>query len=161
MTSNPPVGSIGVTATRGFVAWGIRLFTFSRVNHAFIVGPNGLIVEAQPGGARVGHISQYPNARFNIHDEIPSATGWAIWQTALGFTTANQGRGIGYGWLDDAALFFRFFGIWIPAINERIAREDRLQCAQLATLAYARNGVTLFENENPMAVDPGDLDEIF
>lgn len=160
MSSNPLVGSYGVTATRGFVGWAIRLFTFSRVNHAFVVGPNGLIVEAQPGGARVGHIDQYPSARFNIHDEIDDATRWKIWQTALGFTTANQGRGIGYGWIDDAALFLRFFRIWIPAINRRIAREDRLQCAQLVTLAYERSGVTLFDNEQPMAVDPGDLDEI-
>lgn len=159
--TNPRIGSYGVTATKGWVAWGIRLLTFSRYNHAFIVGPSGLIVEAQPGGARIGHISQYPNARYNIHDQIPDDVRQDIWRTALGFTTANNGRGIGYGWLDDAALFFRFFGIWIPWINERIARQDRLQCAQLVDLAYSRCGQTLFDNgREPLAVDPGDLADL-
>jgi hypothetical protein len=158
--SNPPVGSYGVTATGGFIGWAIRLLTFSRYNHAFIVGPRGFIVEAQPGGARIGHISKYPNARYNLHTVLPEGVGEQIWRTALGFTTANNGKGIGYGWLDDVALGLRFFGIWIPWINERIARQDRLQCAQLVDLAYSRNGVTLFENKQPLAVDPGDLAEL-
>jgi hypothetical protein len=157
----PPIGSFGVTATKGFVAWMIRLLTFSRYNHAFIVGPRGIIVEAQPGGARFSHVSRYPNAKYNLHTVLPQATREKIWDIALGFTHANGGKGVPYNWVDDAALGLRFFGLWIPAINRRIIRPDRLQCAQLVDQAYALAGVTLFDDGRlPLAVDPGDLGDI-
>ncbi|MFE2099534.1 hypothetical protein [Streptomyces sp. NPDC059468] len=158
----PPVGSIGVVATGGIIGWGIRLLTFSRYNHAFIVGPAGLLVEAQPGGARIGHISMYPKAVYNTDKVIPDETRLAIWETALGFAQANNGKGIGYNWLDDAALGLRFFGVWSDWIAGRIARQDRLQCAQLCDLAYSLNGIHLFDDGRlPLAVDPGDLRETF
>jgi hypothetical protein len=158
----PPVGSIGVVATGGIIGWGIRLLTFSRYNHAFIVGPAGLLVEAQPGGARIGHISMYPKAKYNTNTVIPDETRLAIWETALGFAQAKNGKGIGYGWLDDLALGLRFFGFWSDWIAGRIARQDRLQCAQLCDLAYSRNGVHLFDDGRlPLAVDPGDLEDVF
>jgi hypothetical protein len=100
----PPVGSIGVTATGGVLGWGIRLLTFSRYNHAYIVGPAGLLVEAQPGGARLGHISMYPKAKYNSRTVIPDETREKIWQTALGFAQANNGKGIGYGWRTPATV---------------------------------------------------------
>lgn len=158
----PPVGSIGVVGTRSIVGWGIRLLTFSRYNHAFIVGPGGILVEAQPGGARLGHISMYPTARYNSDVVIPDSTRLAIWETALGFAQANNGKGIGYNWLDDIALGLRFFGFWSDWIAERISRTDRLQCAQLCDLAYSRNGIHLFHDGRlPLAVDPGDIAETF
>jgi hypothetical protein len=162
MADLPPVGSIGVTATGGILGWGIRLMTFSRYNHAFIVGPGGLIVEAQPGGARIADIRMYPKARYNSRQVLPFETREAIWKTAVGFTTANDGRGIGYGWLDDIALGLRFFGIWSERIARRIARQDRLQCAQLCDLAYSLNGVYLFHDGRlPLAIDPGDVADTF
>lgn len=158
----PPVGSIGVTATGGIIGWGIRLLTFSRYNHAFIVGPAGLLIEAQPGGARIGHISMYPKAKYNSNKIIPDETRLAIWETALGFAQARNGKGIGYNWLDDIALGLRFFGFWSEHIARRIARTDRLQCAQLCDLAYSLNGVHLFDDGRlALAVDPGDIAETF
>jgi hypothetical protein len=156
------VGSIGVVATGGIIGWGIRLLTFSRYNHAFIVGPAGLLVEAQPGGARLGHVSMYPTAKYNTHTVIPDETRLAIWETALAFAQARNGKGIGYGWLDDLALGLRFFGVWSKWIANRIARQDRLQCAQLCDLAYSLNGIHLFDDRRlPLAVDPGDLEDVF
>jgi uncharacterized protein YycO len=158
----PPVGSIGVTATGGILGWFIRWLTFSRYNHAFIVGPAGLLVEAQPGGARLGHISMYPKAKYNSAKTIPDETRLAIWETALGFAQANNGKGIGYNWLDDIALGLRFFGFWSERIARRIARTDRLQCAQLCDLAYSRNGIHLFDDDRlPLSVNPGDIAETF
>jgi hypothetical protein len=158
--SEPRIGDFGVVATGGIISWLIRLFTFSRYNHAFIVGPRGQIVEAQPGGARIGNISDYPKAKYS-HGAIFASTRAKIWDNAVSFTTANGGKGIGYGWADDAALGLRFFGIWIPWINFQIARQDRLQCAQLVDYAYSLAGVTLFDDGRvPMSVDPGDLADI-
>jgi uncharacterized protein YycO len=157
----PPIGSFGVTATKGIIPWAIRLLTFSRYNHAFIVGPRGIIVEAQPGGARFSHVSRYPKAKYNLHTVLPLSTREKIWDVAVGFTQANGGKGVPYNWVDDAALGLRFFGLWFPTINKRISRADRLQCAQLVDRAYTLAGITLFDDGRlPMAVDPGDLGDI-
>lgn len=157
----PPVGSFGVTATGGFIGWVIRKFTRSRVNHAFIVGPGGLIVEANPSGAAFGHISQYPKARYNLHTVLPDETREKIWQTALGFAQANNGKGVGYGWLDIVAITLKRFHISIGWVDLRIQRQDRLICSQLVDLAYERAGVHLFDdNRLSQNVRPVDLDNI-
>lgn len=150
----PPIGSYGVTATGGVAGWFIRLGTFSRVNHAFIVGPEGKIVEANPTGAEFGHVSQYPNARYNLHTSLPQATREQIWASAVSMV------GTPYNWLDVVALSLKFFHISLPWVNRRLARPDRLMCSQLVTEAYRRAHVYLFESKRSQEVDPGDLDEL-
>jgi cell wall-associated NlpC family hydrolase len=155
MADIPPLGSYGVTATGGWAGWFIRLGTFSRYNHAFIVGPNGVIVEANPTGAEIGHISQYPKARYNLHTSLPDATREQIWRNAEALL------GTKYGWLDILALSLRFFGLRWGWIEARIKRQDRLICSQLVTLAYARAGVHLFDDGRlAQDVNPGDLADI-
>lgn len=150
-----PVGSFGVTATGGWAAWWIRLGTFSRYNHTFIVGPGGRIVEANPSGAEFGHISQYPKARYNVQHEIPEGTRQRIWDNAVALV------GTEYHWLDIAALALKFFHISVPWVNRRLQRSDRLICSQLVDLAYRRAGVYLFDDGRlPHDVTPGDLADL-
>jgi hypothetical protein len=155
MPDAPPIGSFGVTATGGFAGWVIRKFTGGRVNHAFIVGPGGLIVEANPSGAAFGDIRQYPNARFNLHTSLPDDTREQIWANAVSLV------GTPYGWLDILALALKRFHISIGWVDRRIQRQDRLICSQLVDLAYERAGVHLFDdNRLPQNVRPVDLDLI-
>jgi uncharacterized protein YycO len=155
MPDLPPVGSYGVTATGGIAGWFIRLGTFSRYNHAFIVGPAGIIIEATPWGARYGHISLYPRARYNLHTVLPEETREQIWRNAQALL------GTKYGWLDISALSLRFFGLKFKWIEKRIQRQDRLICSQLVALAYRRAGVYLFDDGRlPQDVTPGDLADI-
>ncbi|MFE9525122.1 hypothetical protein [Streptomyces sp. NPDC006631] len=155
MSDLPPLGSFGVTATGGFIGWVIRKFTNSRVNHAFIVGPGGLIVEANPSGAAFGHITQYPNARFNLHTVLPDETRERIWDNAVALV------GTPYGWLDILAITLKRFHISIAWVDRRIQRQDRLICSQLVDLDYQRSGVTLFDDGRlPQNVRPVDLDNI-
>jgi uncharacterized protein YycO len=155
MTDLPPLGSYGVVATGDIGGWFIRLGTFSRYNHAFIVGPGGTIVEAWPGGARYGHISQYPKARYNWRTTLPDEIREEVWKNA------ESMLGTKYGWLDILALSLRFFGLRWGWIEARIKRQDRLICSQLVTLAYARAGVHLFDDGRlAQDVTPGDLADI-
>ncbi len=156
MADVPPVGSYGVVSTNGIAGWFIRLGTFSRYNHAFIVGPGGLLVEADPKGAQYGHIANYPTARYNLYyPHIPDATRAQIWKNA----EALLGRK--YGWLDIFALSLRFFGLRFDGIEERIKRQDRLICSQLVVLAYAQAGVYLFDDGRlAQNVNPGDLADL-
>jgi hypothetical protein len=155
MADFPPIGSYGVTATGGIAGWFIRLGTFSRYNHAFVVGPAGLIIEATPQGAKYGHVSMYPKARYNLHTSLPDATREQIWKNAQDLL------GTKYGWLDILALGLRFFGLKFQWIEDRIQRQDRLTCAQLVDLAYKRAKVFLFDDGRlPQDVNPGDLADL-
>jgi uncharacterized protein YycO len=155
MTEVPPLGSYGVTATGGVAGWFIRLGTFSRYNHAFIVGPGGTIIEATPYGAQYGSISMYPKARYNSDDAIPDGIREEIW------ANAQSMLGTKYGWLDIAALSLRFFGQRWKWVEKRIQRQDRLICSQLVDLAYERSGISLFDDGRlPQNVTPGDLADI-
>jgi hypothetical protein len=155
MADLPPIGSFGVVRTGGIAGWFIRLGTFSRYNHAFVVGRGGILVEADPKGARYNHISNYPNARYNLHTSLPDGTREQIWKSA----EAMVGRR--YGWLDILALSLRFFGLRFGWIEDRIKRQDRLICSQLVVLAYAQAGVYLFDDGRlAQDVTPGDLADL-
>jgi hypothetical protein len=155
MVSLPPVGSFGVVRTGGIASWLIRLGTFSRYNHAFIVGPGGIIIEADPRGARYNHITSYPGAKYNLHTSLLPITREQIWKNAEGLL------GRKYGWLDIAALGLSFFGLRFGWIADRIKRQDRLICSQLVVLAYAQSGVYLFDDGRlAQDVTPGDLADL-
>ncbi|MDX3260812.1 hypothetical protein PV336_16465 [Streptomyces sp. MI02-2A] len=155
MADYPPVGSFVVIRTGGLWAWLIRLGTFSRYNHAAIAGRDGLLVEADPSGARYNHIENYPKSRYNAHTAIPEATREQIWQNAVGLL------GRKYGWLDIFALSLSFFGLRFGWIADRIKRQDRLICSQLVVLAYAQAGVYLFDDGRlAQDVTPGDLADL-
>lgn len=150
----PPIGCFGVTSTGGFFAWVIRKFTRSRYNHAFIVGPNGLLVEADPAGARFSHIMAYPNARYNTNMVLDGATRQRIWDEAA-LIARNK---VPYNWLDVFALGLKTLHVNLAWVDDRIQRSDRLQCAQLVDMTYESASVTLFDDGRlPQAVRPVDL----
>ena len=152
-------GAIGVVLRRKpwwrdpiglIVSWGSR----SQATHAFVVvATDGTIVEAETDGARLGNISEYTTAVLST---------WPLTDTQAE-DIADQARkliGTPYNWLDDLALgLARRFGMHTPEfIQRRLADPTRLQCAQLADLAYQRAGIKLFSDGRPDGdVTPGDL----
>lgn len=150
----PKPGDFMVTATGGWVAWAIRKITNSKVNHAAVyVDHGGLVVEAQPGGARLTKASKYKKAiwsNFNLNGD----TRFHIVTNALSFVNTP------YNFLDIAAqALVRVFDWHAPKwALKRLSSSKRLQCAQLVDLAYERAGVTLFKDGRPEGmVSPGDL----
>lgn len=145
-------GDYFVTATGGVVARLIRWATRSPVNHAGVYIGGGLTVEAQPKGAKVGKISQYPRA---VSSSFPLShiDRWNIETAAKAFI------GTPYNFADIAAqALVRVFGWHAPKwALERLSSTSRLQCAQLVDVAYQKAGIHLFATKVPGLVAPSDL----
>lgn len=148
----PEVGAYFVTKTPSFFGQVIRWATRSPVNHAGIYIGSGLIVDAQPKGARACRLSQYPNAIWS-DEPLTRSQGLRIATEALSLV------GTPYSWLDIAALAWsRVLKRGTPRwVRHRLERNDRLICSQLVDLCYRRNGVVLFLDKSSCDVTPGDL----
>lgn len=149
----PDLGAYMVTPTGGWVGWAIRQITHSTVNHAAVYVGNGLIVEAEPKGARIARAKNYPKAVWSTTPR-PLHVQLAIVHQATDLI------GTPYNFLDIAAqALVRVFHFKAPKwALKRISSATRLQCAQLVDIAYERAGVKLFEDGRPEGlVAPSDL----
>lgn len=151
----PNPGDFCLVATPGVIAWLIRAVTRSTVNHAFILTDPGEIIEADPSGAQVVPLSNY--------DGMPQT--WSLMDLTDAQRAAIAGHALDhegdpYSWLDDVCIgLSHLFGWHVPAaVRRRLARSDRLQCAQLVDVAYLEAGIHLFSDGRiPGDVAPSDL----
>jgi cell wall-associated NlpC family hydrolase len=122
------------------------------VNHAFVYVGDGQIVEANPSGAAVGKVTEYPHAIWS-HMALTTQQRHAI------ANAADTLVGTPYSWVDDVCIGLAdLFGWHVPEpVRARLNRRDRLQCAQLVDTAYAKAGVHLFQGRVPGDVSPQDL----
>ncbi|MGZ4587718.1 MAG: hypothetical protein ACXVX9_07930 [Mycobacteriaceae bacterium] len=149
----PDLGAFGVSATSGWKAWVIRAVTRSAVNHAFVYVGNGQIVEANPSGAAVGNVDEYPHTIWS-HMALTTQQRHAI------ANAADTLVGTPYSWVDDACIGLAdLFGWHVPEpVRARLSRRSRLMCSQLVDVAYSKAGVHLFpDGRIPGDVSPGDL----
>jgi uncharacterized protein YycO len=151
----PAPGSYGCVRTSGLYAWLIRVGTRSRYNHAFIVMDSvGRVIEADPGGARWAHLSDY-------------GTDGMVFDTAEQLTPEQRQRvcdkaqillGTPYGWTDIARLSLRCLGVNWGWLTQRADDEQAMICSQLVAACGEYAGVDwLCGREAPAAVTPGDL----
>lgn len=156
----PKPGSIGVVKVTGDVGKWIRfgewlLDGHETYQHAFVVLDDGTLIEAQPGGAVIHPLSEWPNARYNDNMPLTDAQRAAI------VKNARELWGTPYGWLDYASLVLMKFHIRPAFVVKRVNNPGHLICSQLADLAYQRAGVELFEGRHAGDVTPGDLGQLF
>lgn len=159
-TSPPLAGLIGLTSIHGSVGKLIEFGqflngdNFSQWEHAFISLGNGLIVEAEPGGARVGHVGDYPV----IH--------WCYGLYSLGTAKQNADAalaakayvGVPYSAADYFALVAHRLHIPAPGLQDYIANSQHQICSQLVDQADSDAGIHLFtDNRWPGYVTPADL----
>lgn len=139
----------GVTATGGWGARWIRLATHSKVNHAFIVNGDDIVIEGRPGGLGTTTLAAYPGAELSDPIEGPQA------DTVWNWTIAHEGTP--YGWLDILALTLLCARIPTPkwAIR-RLTSSKTLICSQAVAEAYAAAGIKL-GTKRPALTTPGDL----
>ena len=150
--TEPALGAFGVTATNGWKAWVIRAVTRSTVNHAFVAVGNGRIIEANPFGADLGWVGEYPHAIWS--DAPPDGKGPAVAAAAIRL------KGTPYSWIDDACIGLAdVFGWHVPEpVRKRLTRRTRLMCSQLVDTAYRDAGLELFHDGRIAGdVSPGDL----
>lgn len=149
----PEPGEFGVVRTGGWAGWLIRVVTRSTVNHAFVYICNGLLVEAEPSGARYGYADAYPDAIWS-GPAITEGKGRQIANEAIALI------GTPYSWLDCLAIgLAKISGRALPGfIRSRIERTDRLMCSALCDYAYHLAGVELYDDGRLFGdVSPGDL----
>lgn len=163
----PRPGDIGLTSITGTVGWLIRLGQwlngdgFAPYEHAFVViGPGAdgrqCLVEAQPGGARIGLLDEFSDrhvayvAPAGLTDDqrariVSAATHYAVARTP-------------YSFLDYLALAAHRFHLPIPGLRRYVASTGHMICSQLVDQAYADGGCALFADARwPGYVTPADL----
>jgi hypothetical protein len=125
---------------------------FAQYQHAFVyVG--GMVIEAEPGGAR-----------SSLHWDRPGA----LWSTGKIALTMRQRKavcaaargyiGTPYSFLDYLALALHRLRIPLPGLRRFIASTGHQICSQLVDQCYADAGIQLFADGRwPGYVTPADL----
>jgi hypothetical protein len=137
------------------MGWAIRTFTHSQFDHAFVVVDNdGTIVEADPRGASVAHISKYNHLQMYVSQTIlTNEERDAIAQNAMDCV------GIGYGFLDIICLALVQFKLPYKILFRYVLSQKRMICSQLVAYSGVTAGVTSWLCGKPYAqlVTPADL----
>jgi uncharacterized protein YycO len=149
--SAPKLGDYIVFRTDGWAARFIQLGTLSRKNHAAVYVGNGKIVEAQPGGARVSNLSDYPVGTYDW-SRLPMTE----WQRVKVASAAQRMVGTPYGWWDIAMFALAAADVHIGWITAQAKDRHDLVCSQLVAYAYSDAGLHLGDCE-PYQLTPGDL----
>lgn len=133
----PAAGLYGVVKTSGLVPWVIRRATHSQFDHAFVVLEDGAVVEAEPAGVRLGHLSEYYGCRIAIN----SAEEMSVEQRATVVATAKAMIGKPYGDLqiiDDGLESLGWHWRWLL---KRASGDGEVVCSQLVAIAGQAAGL--------------------
>src|ERR1700743_3530538 len=156
----PQPGMIGLTQIGGSVGKAIRVGQwlngdgFTTWEHAFVLLPNNLILEAEPGGARIVPLHYSEVYWCTGIDKLihPSTTLTEISHVAESL------KGTPDSFLDYAALAAHRLHVPAPDLRHYIQTSGHEICSQLADDFYYRLGAHVFvDNRWPGDVTPGDL----
>jgi uncharacterized protein YycO len=128
---------------------------FANFEHAFIYTGNGQIIEAEPGGARVGNVNEYSDIYWSSgHFDLTESQRSAICSAAVHYV------GTPYSFLDYASLVARRLRLPVPGLKHYVADTGHMICSQLVAACYDVSGCPLFGDEWTGWVTPGDLYEL-
>ena len=154
--TEPQLGDIACTQINGddgrLIALGEWLNgdRFSEFQHAFVYIGNNEIVEAEPGGARIGNLAEY-DSRTTVWVRCPEQYREAV------AAAAKELLGVGYSALDYFALAAHRLHLPIPGLNRLVLGEKRMICSQLSVTAARRGGWDLLAPEPAGYVTPAEL----
>lgn len=155
-------GDFGIVHVEGFPGRAIRLGQwlngegFADFEHAFVYLGDGLIMEAEPGGARIANLSEYEGRAIHWSSGLIDLTD----QQRLDIVRIARGlEGTPYDWPDYFALAAHRFHLPIPGLRAYIRSDKSLICSALVDRAYSLAGVQLFTDHRWFGyVTPGSLD---
>lgn len=167
-------GSFFLTTITGPAGWWIGTLQAlagdpSRYQHAgIILDSDGTILEAEPGGARIAHISEYEGRPLLVSDAPVQVTmrnwegGRQSWsENALRQTVVVKARklvGTPYSALDYLALAALHLHLPSRWIRQRVESSGHLICSALVDRVYMNAGIHLFDDDRlPGDVLPADL----
>jgi hypothetical protein len=150
-------GQIGVIyGTQSLLKWLVQKITRSNAHHVVVAISETECIGAEPGGAVIRPITDFPNAVWSQFDltevERAEIVEWC-----------HEHVGVRYSYLTDAAIAISFlFGIRLPHWLQAYLSSDLiLECAQLADLAYRAADRNLFPNRFPGQIYPGSFIPVF
>lgn len=121
--------------------------------HAFMVLPDGMIIEAQPGGARIGSIDRY-KGRTVLYSKLPLTDV----QRSQVLPVAGRYEGVPYSFLGYLYLGLWRLGIRPEWLRYRVQSTGHQICSQLCDQILSDVGFHLFDDGRlPQDVTPGDL----
>lgn len=128
---------------------------YPQIEHAFVLLPDRMLIEAEPGGARVVSIDEYTNVDVfwctSIAATLTIEELAAVAHVAAGF------KGEGYSFLGYAELFARRLHLPVSLLRDEVANTGHVICSQLAAVAYRDQGHDLFPGVWRDLVAPYDL----
>jgi len=141
MINRPKPGGYGCVDTGGgFLPNAIKALTHSPVDHAFMVlDDKGTILEAEPGGAKIGNLSEYAH-REQVFSTDTVLNGTVKPAEMLAF--ASSLVGIPYGFTDILYLGLELGPGWRPKwLLNQVIDERTMICSQLVAHFGAHFGV--------------------
>lgn len=147
MISAAAPGTIGLVPMSGYGGRLIRIGQaldgdgYEDFEHAFVWLGGGMIIEAEPGGARI-----VPLRYQAIHWCERIATLLHASPQAIDDVAATL-KGIPYSWLDYAALTAHRLHVPVPGLRRYIASSGHLICSQLADLLYQRLDAHIYDDQ--------------
>ena len=165
----PQPGDIGLTRIHGGVGMAIRIGQwlngdgFRDYEHAFVLVQDGLIIEAEPGGALLSRLDRYAPATV-VWIPCPPDLGPAVAAAAMRYGPVPSRRppfGVPYSFLDYLSIAARRVRLPVPGLRRYIASTRHMICSQLADQSASDGGWHLFaDNRWSGDVTPGDLDRL-
>jgi len=148
MSARP--GTIGLTEIAGEVGklieigQGLNGEGFRKWEHAFVLLPGGMILEAEPGGARIvpmhyADVYWCDNIRRLLASWPDDDPEW--------MATAEPFKGVGYSALDYLALAAHRLHIPVPGLKGYIEDGGHEICSQMADDFYQRLGAHIFTDQ--------------
>lgn len=159
MTIVPQPGDFGLTQIHGGAGRAIRIGQwlngdgYHDYEHAFVYLGDGLLAEAEPGGARVMPLSEYDDCT------VAWSTGhFALKPEEAGLIcmAARSYVGTPYSFLDYGTIAAHRLRIWAPHLRAYVASTGHMICSQLVARCYYDAGRELFRGWTG-DVTPGDL----
>lgn len=153
------LGQVGLIPDgKGFIPNLIDWATRSTVHHVIIAISETECIGAEPNGAKIRPLTDFPNAiwsQFPLTPEQARAT--AAW--------AAERVGRPYNWVDDGIIGIECItGIVFPKfITDRYDNDRSYECAQLADAALTNGAkITVFDdNRPPGTVYPGSFEKLY
>ncbi|MEU7229466.1 hypothetical protein [Streptomyces chrestomyceticus] len=144
----PMPGDIGLTRINGDVGRLIRIGQwlngngFGDYQHAFLVLPGEMLIEAEPGGATIRSLSAYDgvDVLYVCPEGLTDARRDAICAVCRGY------EGVPYSFLDYLAIAVHRLRLPFPGLRRYVAATGHMICSQLVDQSYQNAGVRLFDD---------------
>lgn len=128
---------------------------YPNIEHAFVLLPDRMLIEAEPGGARVVSIDEYTNVDVfwctSIAERLTASELVAVAHTAALFEHTP------YSFLGYAELSARRLHLPVSLLRDDMAHMNHVICSQLAALSYRDRGHDLFPGVWRDLIAPYDL----